>query len=271
MAVADRHGLPVAVGITSGERDETKLVLETLDARFVKELPEKFIGDMAYDSDGLDAHTERNVAFSGFSGRPRLRAGHRGWRHRCARGRIDGDCTVAAAAAYAAIHANTQGRAISGLCGRHAQSESEAASETATTGTVTCTRTEYGTEYGEYTQVSLSNSTEVEEMPTNSANCPVPGVKLASTSLGPLGGEAATQASGRADEKSGASPAGRGGSGGKTIVYVVFSLNGSQGPIVSEDAQTSSHSGAPFWQLPTTRQTPRVVPFAPIVTADVSH
>jgi transposase len=55
MAVADRHGLPVAVGIASGERHETKLVLETLDARFVKDLPQKLIGDRAYDSDGLDA------------------------------------------------------------------------------------------------------------------------------------------------------------------------------------------------------------------------
>jgi transposase len=55
MAVADRHGLPIAVGIASGQRHETKLVLETLDARFVKDLPEKLIGDRAYDSDGLDA------------------------------------------------------------------------------------------------------------------------------------------------------------------------------------------------------------------------
>ena len=62
MAVADRHGLPVAVGIASGERHETKLVLDTLDARFVKELPKKLIGDMAYDSDGLDAQlAERGV------------------------------------------------------------------------------------------------------------------------------------------------------------------------------------------------------------------
>lgn len=55
MAVADRHGLPIAVGIASGERHETKLVLETLAARFVKDLPEKLIGDRAYDSDALDA------------------------------------------------------------------------------------------------------------------------------------------------------------------------------------------------------------------------
>ncbi len=55
MAVADRHGLPVAVGIASGERHETKLVEATLDARFVKPQPKKLIGDRAYDSDGLDA------------------------------------------------------------------------------------------------------------------------------------------------------------------------------------------------------------------------
>lgn len=62
MAVADRHGLPVAVWTASGERHETKLVAETLDARFVEQLPEKLIGDRAYDSDGLDAQlAERGV------------------------------------------------------------------------------------------------------------------------------------------------------------------------------------------------------------------
>jgi len=62
MAVADRHGLPIAVGIACGQRHETKLVLDTLDARFVKDLPQKLIGDRAYDSDGLDAQlAERGV------------------------------------------------------------------------------------------------------------------------------------------------------------------------------------------------------------------
>src|SRR5262245_62030294 len=55
MAVADRHGLPLAVGIAAGQRHETKLVAETLDARFVKALPKRLIGDRAYDSDKLDA------------------------------------------------------------------------------------------------------------------------------------------------------------------------------------------------------------------------
>ncbi len=55
MAVADRHGLPVACGIASGPRNEQKLVVETLQARFLKGLPKKLIGDKAYDSDPLDA------------------------------------------------------------------------------------------------------------------------------------------------------------------------------------------------------------------------
>jgi hypothetical protein len=59
MAVADRHGLPIAVGIASGQRNEQKLVVETLNARFVDELPKKLIGDAAYDSDPLDAELAR--------------------------------------------------------------------------------------------------------------------------------------------------------------------------------------------------------------------
>ena len=58
MAVADRNGLPIAVGIASGERHESKLVEETFEQRFTEELPERVIGDRAYDSDGLDAKLE---------------------------------------------------------------------------------------------------------------------------------------------------------------------------------------------------------------------
>lgn len=54
MAVADRHGLPIAIGIASGQRNEVTLVEETLEARFTKDLPEKLIGDRAYDSNKLD-------------------------------------------------------------------------------------------------------------------------------------------------------------------------------------------------------------------------
>lgn len=55
MAVADRHGLPVAIGIASGQRNEVTLVLDTLKQRFLEKLPRRLIGDRAYDSNGLDA------------------------------------------------------------------------------------------------------------------------------------------------------------------------------------------------------------------------
>lgn len=55
MAVADRHGLPIACGIAGGQRHEAPLVVETLDNRFVDELPERLIGDKAFDSEKLDA------------------------------------------------------------------------------------------------------------------------------------------------------------------------------------------------------------------------
>jgi transposase len=55
MAVADRNGLPIACGIASGQRHEVKLVEDALDARFIKPLPKRLIGDRAYDSDKLDA------------------------------------------------------------------------------------------------------------------------------------------------------------------------------------------------------------------------
>ena len=54
MAVADRNGLPIAIGIASGQRHETRNVIDTLKARFVKALPKRLIGDKAYDSDKLD-------------------------------------------------------------------------------------------------------------------------------------------------------------------------------------------------------------------------
>ena len=53
MAVVDRHGLPVAVDVASASPAEVRLVHSTLEARFVAELPERLIGDKAYDSDAL--------------------------------------------------------------------------------------------------------------------------------------------------------------------------------------------------------------------------
>ena len=54
MAIADRHGLPIAAGIASASPHETKLVEETLDACFLERLPDRLVGDRAYDCDPLD-------------------------------------------------------------------------------------------------------------------------------------------------------------------------------------------------------------------------
>src|ERR1700681_1986637 len=54
MAIADRHGLPVAVHVVSASPNEATLVEPTLDQQFLAESPERMIGDRAYDSDPLD-------------------------------------------------------------------------------------------------------------------------------------------------------------------------------------------------------------------------
>ena len=59
MAIADRQGLPVAVHVESATPHEVRLVHATLAERFVRQLPERLIGDNAYDSDRLDAELAR--------------------------------------------------------------------------------------------------------------------------------------------------------------------------------------------------------------------
>jgi transposase len=54
MAISDGHGLPLAVHVASASPHETKLVEATLEERFFADLPERLIGDPAYDSDRLD-------------------------------------------------------------------------------------------------------------------------------------------------------------------------------------------------------------------------
>jgi Transposase DDE domain len=54
MAVADRHGLPVAVCTESATPHEVKRVMQTLAEIFVEEPIQRLIGDNAYDSDQLD-------------------------------------------------------------------------------------------------------------------------------------------------------------------------------------------------------------------------
>ena len=55
MAVADHHGLPVAIHVASASPHEVTLVQGTLEGRFVADTPERLIGDKTYDSDKLDA------------------------------------------------------------------------------------------------------------------------------------------------------------------------------------------------------------------------
>lgn len=59
MAIADAHGLPIAIRTHRANTHEVKLVEPTIDARFIKEKPTKIIGDLAYDSDPLDNKLKR--------------------------------------------------------------------------------------------------------------------------------------------------------------------------------------------------------------------
>ena len=59
MAIADRHGLPVAVRIASASPHETRLVATTVEQRFTASTPQRLIGDRAYDSDPLDAQLQQ--------------------------------------------------------------------------------------------------------------------------------------------------------------------------------------------------------------------
>jgi transposase len=54
MGLADAFGLPLAVNTASAGPHEVTLVETTLDACFLEHVPDKVIGDRAYDSDPLD-------------------------------------------------------------------------------------------------------------------------------------------------------------------------------------------------------------------------
>ena len=54
VAVADAHGLPVAIHVTSASPNEVTLVHDTLARSLLAEPPRRIIGDRAYDSDRLD-------------------------------------------------------------------------------------------------------------------------------------------------------------------------------------------------------------------------
>ena len=54
MAIADASGIPISIWTTGASTHEVKLVEETINRRFIREKPQRIIGDMAYDSDPLD-------------------------------------------------------------------------------------------------------------------------------------------------------------------------------------------------------------------------
>ncbi len=54
MAIANSAGLPVALHLASASPHEVTLVEDTLEDRLLEEVPQKLIGDKAYDSDPLD-------------------------------------------------------------------------------------------------------------------------------------------------------------------------------------------------------------------------
>ena len=60
MGIADSHGLPLALRAESASPAEVTLVEATLDERTVADVPERLIGDKAYDSDGLDKKLMEN-------------------------------------------------------------------------------------------------------------------------------------------------------------------------------------------------------------------
>ena len=55
MGVTDAHGTPISICVESASPAEVKLVRQTMDQRFTSALPERLIGDKAYDSNRLDA------------------------------------------------------------------------------------------------------------------------------------------------------------------------------------------------------------------------
>lgn len=54
MAITDAGGAVLSISVQSASPHEVTLVERTLEDRLVEELPEKLIGDKAYDSDALD-------------------------------------------------------------------------------------------------------------------------------------------------------------------------------------------------------------------------
>ena len=59
MAIADAHGLPLAIHTEAASPHDTLLVEPTVENRFTRHKPARLIADLAYDSDPLDAQLAR--------------------------------------------------------------------------------------------------------------------------------------------------------------------------------------------------------------------
>ena len=92
MAVADRHALPVAVGIASASPHEVTLVESTLRQRFLQQVPQRLIGDCTYDSDPLDERLRRQgteLIAPYHPNRPRATQDGRALRRYCRRWKVE--------------------------------------------------------------------------------------------------------------------------------------------------------------------------------------
>src|ERR1700686_107776 len=94
MAIADRHGLPIACCVASASPHETKLVEATVAQRFTRAKPKRMIGDRAYDSDPLDQrlrqkHSIRLIAPHKYNRRRKSTQDGRELRRYCRRWKIE--------------------------------------------------------------------------------------------------------------------------------------------------------------------------------------
>ena len=55
-AVTVGHRVPISLSVQAASPHESQLVEETLGHSFLNQLPERLMGDKAYDSDALDLH-----------------------------------------------------------------------------------------------------------------------------------------------------------------------------------------------------------------------
>ena len=83
MAIADRHGLPLAVHVAGAGAHESGLVEATLQQRFLSTPPQRLIGDKAYDSAKLTSSLRSHY-------HTQLIAPHRD--NRCRKATQDGRC-----------------------------------------------------------------------------------------------------------------------------------------------------------------------------------